>query len=340
MNPNKNSIDPIICKELIHKLCEKLTNYYIFPDIAKKLCIILRKNLEAGEYDDISEGEFLALALTTHMQEVSQDKHLWVRWHEEFLPEDHGTSLLQNPIKVEELKAGAKLKNFGIFKVERLPGNVGYIDIRYFYRTSWGSGETITAAMHLLANTQAVIIDLRKCGGGNPGAVLLVSSYFFQGEPIHLNSLYWREGEVTEQYWTLPHVPGVRMHDQPVYILTGKKTFSAGEEFAYNFQALERATLIGETTLGGAHPGSPYRLQAHFEVFIPNGRAINPITGGNWEGTGVQPDIPLPEEDALDKAYQMALETVIKSLQHAASIPEKKLLEEARDALKRMDTKE
>lgn len=334
MNAKYNHIDSSTVQDIIHALIEKVKTYYVIPNVGDEVCTHLLKNLAAGEYDDITEGEFLVYALTTHMQEVAQDKHLWIRWYEEPLPEDHGTSLLQNPVKVEELKAGAKLKNFGIFKVERLPGNVGYIDIRYFFRPSWGSSETITAAMNFLANTNAVIIDLRKCGGGNPNAVVLVSSYFFEGEPIHLNDLYWREGDITEQYWTLPHIPGQRLPGQPVYILTGKDTFSAGEEFAYNFQALERATVIGETTLGGAHPGSPYRLQAHFEVFIPNGRAINPITQGNWEGTGVQPDIPIPEEDALDKAYQIALETVVENLQQAASIPEKKLLAEAQTALK------
>jgi C-terminal processing protease CtpA/Prc len=308
--------------------------YYVFPELGEEVCARLQKNLEVGEYDDITEGEFLAYALTTYMQEVSQDKHLWVRWHADPLPDDHGTSLLQNPQKVAELKALAKHNNYGIYKVERLSGNVGYIDIRYFYRPSWGSSDTITAGMSFLANTNTVIIDLRQCGGGNPNAVALVSTYFFEGEPIHLNSLYWREGDVTEQYWTLPHVPGVRMPSHPVYILTSKDTFSAGEEFAYNFQALKRATLVGESTLGGAHPGSPYRLDAHFEVFIPNGSAINPITGRNWEGTGVQPDISVPGEDTLDIAYQLALEAVIESIQHPASIPEKKLLEEARAALK------
>jgi C-terminal processing protease CtpA/Prc len=191
--------------------------------------------------------------------------------------------------------------------------------------------------MNLLANMKAIIIDLRKCGGGNPNAVALVSTYFFEGEPIHLNSLYWRDEDITEQYWTLPHVPGGRMPHQPVYILTSKDTFSAGEEFSYNFQALKRATLIGETTLGGAHPGSPYKLQPHFEVFIPKGRAINPITKGNWEGVGVQPDVSVSAEDALETAHKMALEAVIENSQKSASGPEKKLLEEVKTALQALD---
>jgi len=340
MKSEANHIDPSTRKELIHNLSEKVRAKYVYPNVAEKVSAYLQEQLKNKAYDDFAKGRFLAYALTTHMQEVSQDKHLWVRWHADPLPDDHGTSLLQNPQKVAELKALAKQNNFGIYKVERLSGGVGYIDIRYFYRPSWGSGEIITAGMTFLANTNAIIIDLRQCGGGNPSAVALVSTYFFKGEPIHLNSLYWREGDVTEQYWTLPHVPGVRMPSHPVYILIGKDTFSAGEEFAYNFQALKRATLVGEITPGGAHPGSPYRLDAHFEVFIPNGRAINPITGGNWEGVGVQPEISVPGEDALDTAYQLALEAVIKGLQHPASVPEKKLLEEAKAAMKDINADE
>ena len=322
-------------KEIIAALSEKLRAAYVFPDVAEELCAFLLQHLEDGTYDDIHEGEFFAFALTTHLQEVSQDKHLWVRWHPEPLPAHKG-SLLQNAEKIEEFKQRARLDNYGIFKVERLPGNIGFIDIRYFYRTSWGSGETITAAMNFLANTNAVIVDLRQCGGGNPGTVALVCSYFFEGEPIHLNSLHWREDDLTEQYWTLSYVPGKRMAHQPVYVLTSQDTFSAGEEFAYNLQTQRRAKVIGEVTGGGAHPGSPYRLHSHFEAFIPNGRAINPITNENWEGVGVQPDISVPKDQALKTATELALETIIDEIGPAASGPLGKLLDEAKYALAKL----
>ena len=297
-----------------------------------EVCERLHQHLEDGAYDDCTDAELLAYALTTHMQEVSQDKHLWVRYYPDPLP-DHEGSLLQNREKVEELKQKARLDNYGIHKVERLSGNVGYIDIIYFYRTSWGSGDAIASAMSLLANMGAVIIDLRHCTGGHPGTVALVSSYFFGEEPVHLNSLYWREGGITEQYWTLAHLPGERMVNQPVYILTSQDTFSAGEEFTYNLQALQRALVIGEITAGGAHPGSPYRLHPHFEVFIPNGRAINPITNTNWEGSGVQPDITIPGELALEAAYRAVLESMLDRADLPTSGTEQALLEEAQSAL-------
>jgi hypothetical protein len=325
-------IDAATLTGIIQSLSEKLRTHYVFPDVAEEICFRLQKHLEDGEYDDITDGEFLALALTTHMQAVNQDKHLGVKWYPEPLP-DHKGSLLQNPERVDEWRKRARLDNYGVHKVERLAGNVGYIDIRYFYRTSWGSGDTVVAAMNFLANMHAVIVDLRKCGGGNPGTVAMISSYFFDKEPVHLNSMYWREDDLTEQYWTLPYVPGQRLADTPVYVLTSKDTFSGGEEFAYNLQTRQRATLVGETTGGGAHPGSPYRLHPHFEVFIPRGRAINPITNQNWEGSGVHPDISTTQEQALNVAFRLALESIIESIRQPASRPFRLLLEEALAAL-------
>jgi hypothetical protein len=332
MRNDVSKITPDTQKEIIKALSERIMAYYVFPDVAEKICTCIQQNFEEGVYADINESDFFAYALTTHVQKVSQDKHLWVRWHPEPLPEYEG-SLLQSPENIEEFKQRAKVENYGIHKVERLPGNIGIIDIRYFFRTSWGSGETIVAAMNFLANMNAIIVDLRKCTGGNPGAVAMICSYFFDGEPIHLNSLYWRENDVTEQYWTSPYVPGKRITDQPVYILTSKDTFSGGEEFAYNLQTRQRAIIIGEITGGGAHPGSPYRLHPHFEAFIPNGRAINPITNENWEGVGIQPDILVSQEQALRVATEMALEAVITEIGLAISGPLGKLVDEAKTAL-------
>lgn len=324
-------IDTTTLKEIVQGLSEKLRAYYVFPDVAEEICAHLQKRLDDGEYADIAEGEFLAFALTQHMQDVSQDEHLWVRWHPEPLP-DHEGELRHNREWMEEQRAAARLHNYGLHRVERLPGSVGYLDIRKFHRAEWG-GDVAAAAMNLVANAHALIIDLRKCEGGCPGMVALISSYLFGEEPVHLNSLYWREDDVTEQFWTLPHVPGQRFGDKPVYVLTGKDTFSAGEEFAYNLKTRRRATLVGETTGGGAHPGASYRLEAHFEVFIPVGRAINPITQDNWQGSGVVADVSVPQEQALAAAYSLALRAVIESIGRPASRPLSLLLEEAQAAL-------
>jgi len=326
-------IDSTTHTELVRSLSEKLKACYIFPDIAEEICTRLQKHHADGEYADITDGEFLAFALTMHLQEVNHDEHLWVRWHPEPLPDDD-RPLRYNPEWVAERQQEARLGNYGLHKVERLPGNVGYLDIHYFHRPAWG-GDTAVAAMNFLANVNALIIDLRKCTGGYPGMVALISSYLFGEESVHLGSIYWREEDVTQQYWTLPYVPGKRFADKPVYVLTSKTTFSAGEGFAYDMRSRQRATLIGEKTDGGAHPGASYRLHSHFEVFIPVGRAINPISEANWEGSGVTPDVLVPQEQAFKVAYNMALQSVIGGLGEAPSGALKALAEEAQAALKR-----
>jgi C-terminal processing protease CtpA/Prc len=176
------------------------------------------------------------------------------------------------------------------------------------------AGDTAAAAMNFLTNTDALIIDIRANGGGAPSMVALVSSYLFGGEPVHLNDLYFRPEDTTHQWWTLPHVPGKRYQDKPVYVLTSKRTFSAAEEFAYNLKSLKRATIVGETTGGGAHPGGMHRLNEHFLVFVPSGRAINPLTKSNWEGTGVAPDLPVAAAQALKTAHLAALKKVAEGL--------------------------
>jgi uncharacterized protein (TIGR02145 family) len=162
--------------------------------------------------------------------------------------------------------------------------------------------------MNFLSSADALIIDLRDNGGGSPSMIQLITSYFYSPEPVHLNNFYWRPSNENNQTWTLPYVPGKRMPDIDLYILTSSSTFSAAEEFSYNLKTMKRATLIGETTGGGAHPGGMRIATERFMVWIPSGRAINPITKTNWEGTGVEPHIKTTKEEALNTATIMALE--------------------------------
>ena len=335
MDTTQATIDPATHAELVQCLSEKLRANYVFPDIAEEICTRLQEHLDDGDYAGITEGEFLAFALTQHMQEVNGDEHLWARWYPEPLP-DHGGQLRHNEEWVAERRLEAKLDNYGLHKVQRLPGNIGYLEIRFFHRPAWG-GDTAVAAMNFVANASALILDLRGCTGGYPGMIALILSYLFGEEPVHLNSMYWRDDDLTQQYWTLPHVPGRRFDDKPVYVLTSRDTFSGGEEFAYDLQTRQRATVVGEKTDGGAHPGASYRLHPHFEVFIPVGRAINPVTGGNWERTGVVPDVPVPAELALNAAYRLALEAVMAEIGETASGPLGALLREAQQAIETLE---
>ncbi|HYF63913.1 MAG TPA: S41 family peptidase, partial [Herpetosiphonaceae bacterium] len=170
--------------------------------------------------------------------------------------------------------------------------------------------------MRFVGHTFGLILDLRQNTGGASTGVAFLCSYLFPPEPVHLNDIYYREGERVQQYWTLPALPGPRYGPGPVYVLTSRRTFSAGEELAYNLQSLGRATVVGEVTAGGANPVDVYQVHPHFAIRVPTCRAINPITRTNWEGVGVQPDLAVAAGDALDAAYREAL---LKAAAHYAA---------------------
>lgn len=184
------------------------------------------------------------------------------------------------------------------------------LELRQFARPE-AAGELAAAAMNLLANTATLLIDLRRNRGGSPAMVALLASYFFPPKPIHLNTIVWREADWRQEWWTLPDVSGPRYLGKPVYVLMSAETFSAVEEFAYDLQALRRATIVGEITAGGAHPERRFQLSPHFAVYVPRGRAINPITGTNWEGVGVVPDTVTSAADALPAAYRASLQWLL-----------------------------
>lgn len=193
-------------------------------------------------------------------------------------------------------------------RAEILPGGVGYVDFRHFPPRAVAE-EALQTAMTRVAGARALIIDLRRHRGGAPDSVAFVCSHLFGTERVHLNSLHYRGTGRAQEYHTDPTLPGPRFGpDKPVFLLTSSRTFSAGEEFAYNLQTRQRALLVGETTGGGANPGRSHPLPGGFSVFVSNGRAINPVTGTNWEGVGVKPEIPTPAAEAFGVAYEKALE--------------------------------
>jgi hypothetical protein len=294
--------------EVIDGLLQKLKEAYVYPDKAREMEKAIRARQARKEYDDITSARVLTERLTEHLQEVSHDKHLRLVFSHDPLPAPREPS----PAERSRMRAMQSRNNFGFEKVERLEGNIGYLDLRGFMDAEV-AGETAAAAMTFLAHTDALIIDLRKNGGGSPGMVALLCSYLFDGRPRHLNDLAWREagGERVQQWWTLPHVAGKRYVGKDVYVLTSKRTFSAAEEFTYNLQTQKRATVVGETTGGGAHPGGPRRINDHFVVLVPSGRAINPLTKTNWEGSGVKPDVAVPADQALPTAHLAALKKLL-----------------------------
>jgi C-terminal processing protease CtpA/Prc len=309
------TMDAATRKEVIEGLLKNLNEYYVFADVAKKMGQAIRQRLQRGEYEQVTSAAELAKTLTAHLQEVSRDGHLNVRYSRDRIPAEGGRQE-PGPEELERARYQGALRNFGFEKVERLPGNVGYMDVRGFGPGEW-AGDTAVAAMAFLANTDALIIDLRNNGGGGPDIIVLLSSYLFGGEPVHLMDTFWREGDQTIQRWTMPYIPGKRYLNKDVYVLTSNRTISAAESFTYGLQSVKRAIVVGETTRGGAHPGAMRRINDHFAVFLPNGRAINPVTKTNWEGVGVKPDINVSAEQALKTAHLTAISKLVESTKDA-----------------------
>ncbi|HVF24170.1 MAG TPA: S41 family peptidase [Pyrinomonadaceae bacterium] len=306
------AIDAATRTQVIDGVLKRLNDSYVFPEVAKKMEQSIRERVGKKEYDQITSAKELATKLTSDLQAVSNDKHLRVRYSNRPIPE-RGPQREPTAADREERKRELAWMNHGFSKVERLPGNIGYLEFFNFMDEELGA-DTVAAAMNFINGTDALIIDMRNNGGGNPGMVALVCSYLFGPEPVHLNDLYWREGNRTDEFWTKKEVAGKRYVNKDVYVLTSKRTFSGAEEFSYNLKNLKRATIVGETTGGGAHPGGGFRITEHFGMFVPTGRAISPITKTNWEGTGVTPDVAVPAEQALLTARVMALKKSLTTL--------------------------
>jgi len=309
-------------REIVAKAMELLRANYVFPDQAERAAAAIEARLEAGEYDDLDEITLTSL-VTEHLQELTGDRHLRMGLGGPGPgpgpgrepgpgrgPRQEPDREPDKPPAREKMRRMGRLDNFGIRRVERLDGNVGYIDLRRM-AVAANAGPAITAAMELVAGTYALLIDMRHNGGGAPDGVVFWCSYLFGEEPTHLNDIFRADTGETRQFWALPYVPGTRYPDQPVFLLTSARTFSGGEDLCYTLQALGRAEVVGETTGGGAHPTRPFPVSAAVHIAVPFARSVNPVTGTNWQGTGVVPDVAVAAEQAYDVAYARALERVL-----------------------------
>ena len=294
-------IDAPTRKRVIDGSIAMLDELYVFPEVAKKMGMAVRARAKRGEYDSVTDGNAFAKLLTSHFQDVSHDKHLFVSFSPIQLPEDSSSP---SPDAMARYREAMRDANCAFEKVEHLSGNVGYVKFNGFADPEV-CGATAIAAMNFLANVDAIIFDLRQNGGGDPKMVALISTYLF-ATPTHLNDLWTRKGDETQQFWTLPYVPGKRLPTVPVFVLTSHRTFSGGEEFTNNLKVLKRATIVGEVTGGGAHPVTGHRIDDRFTIGVPFARAINPTTKTNWEGVGVEPDVKVPAADALSTAQDLA----------------------------------
>lgn len=304
--------EPMSASEIVTIALQTLRTSYVFPERAELAAAAVEARLAAGEYDGLDE-KALAERLTEHLYEVCEDKHLRIR----ALPPRAARRRAPapdaaGPARPEPGRPGHP-GNYGIHRVERLAGNVGYLDLHGVAHPDDEAGEAIAAAMRLVSGTQALIIDLRSNHGGSPHGVAFWCSFLFPGADTHLTDIFFAESGETRQFWTLAYVPGPRYLDRPVYVLTSHETFSGGEDLCYSLQAQGRAEVIGETTGGGAHPTRPIPISPTMVIGVPFARSINTITGTNWQGTGVVPDVAVPADEAYDVAYGKALRYVLSS---------------------------
>lgn len=308
--PPNVEVDQAARLEVIDALVAKLNAYYVFPDKAKQVEVVLRQYQREGRYDGITDGKQLAKQLLDDVEGVVHDKHVLVDASARPIPPDDAMPPPpQTRAEWEKQVPPAVLErvlasNLGVEKVEHLSPNIGYLQISSF-GPAFLVSDKFAAAMNELADTDGLIIDLRNNGGGGGDSVALLISYLVDGR-TRLNDSWERATGITMQYWTQDKLDGKRYGGKkPVLILAGPNTKSAAESFAYQLQALKRATVIGERTWGGANASRPYRLSEHFVAFIPSKRSISPITHTDWEGAGVIPDVAAKVDDALSAAKDL-----------------------------------
>jgi hypothetical protein len=316
----KGKLAPEIRDAVVTDIVRIAKEKYVLPEVGEKTAQAIKTKLEQGEYENIADANELADTLTADLRKVSADRHWQVSYDAQTISalyanaenEAVGTEIDEGALA--QLKEDIRRANFGIEKVEHLQGNIGYVDLHQFAWIGFpGAGESVVAAMQLVAHCDALIFDVRQNHGGEVETLQLYVSYFVEPEPKQYDAFHYRPTDETQQFWTMPYVPGKRLTDVPIYILTSGITGSGGEAFAYILKNMRQAIVVGETTLGAAHTTDLEVVQGNFQVEYPSGRSISPFTNSDWEGTGVVPDITVPREKALMTAHLHALEQLIET---------------------------
>lgn len=291
-------------RAVVLNAADLIENRYVIEDTARRLAEQLRRDATADRWRAESDPQSFAKAFTAHLRSASGDGHLGLSYSAAPLPED--VEAAERSYSAEEMERwyGQQI-NYGFEQVRRFDGNIGYLDLRVFAPTAT-AGDVAAAVMTVLAQSASLIIDLRENAGGHGDMAHLLAAYLLAGSKP-MSGSYDRPSDTREWALTPAWVPGRRYGvRRPVYVLISKRTFSAAEGFAYDLQALRRVIVVGERSGGGAHPFKYRRVHPHFVLSLAEGRSINPITGGNWQGTGVIPDVEVPADRALETALTLA----------------------------------
>jgi hypothetical protein len=307
-------IDAATRAAIVDSITAAIDSIYVLEEPARRIVAGLRQNLANGDYDDLADPVELADRLYRDAQAINHDGHFRIA---ALLPLDPAVAEAQqdeDPADVERRRKLNRAGNYGFKKAEILPGGIGYLRFDQFSRGDEAMAAA-AAAMNFMANSNALILDLRYNGGGSASMIRFLCGYLFE-ENAHLINWDIRAENITVQSYSADYVPGKRIAEQPVYILTSNRTFSAAEEFTFDLKNLERAIVVGDTTGGGGHTVASYTFD--FDGFrvgirIPYGRAYNPENNEGWEGVGVMPHIAVPAEQALDAARSDALSKLIEA---------------------------
>jgi hypothetical protein len=306
LDANGAAIDATRRAAVIERAMELFMANYVFLDRAERAVAGVRERANRGEYNSVTSPARLAELLGRHLAEATGDRHVQMKFGAERAV-DPLASEVETIAELAQRRRDAEAEAFGIGEPRVLDGNIGYIEFKRFFRAEL-AGDALAAAMRKLAETDALIVDLRESHGGDPVMVVLAASWFFDGRPRHWNDIIRRFNGTTTQFWTAAWLPGPRYVDKPIYILTAQRTFSAPESFAYELQQTRRAKIVGEATGGGAHSGAWFPVDDRFSLFIPLSRYVSAVSGGDWEGTGVKPDVVCSAAEALECAHRLALE--------------------------------
>jgi hypothetical protein len=311
-------LTPAIKAEVVDSLSSILIKKYIYLDTAVKMSTRIKGRLKSGAYGIITNPDDFARILNTDLQNVYNDLHMRIYYDAGFEKALQTKSYMESVTRRMNFLQVAKQKNYGFPDVRILDGNIGYISITQFYDPNEQSIEVVKNVFNFLKNANSLIIDVRENPGGEPDMVKYICSYFFK-EKTHLNDYYDRHTS-TNQYFTTPTASSATFALMPVYILVNNHTYSAAEEFAYDLQSLHRATIIGQTTGGAAHWVSSNSISNGFIGNIPFRKAINPVTGKNWEKTGVRPNVNSGEKNTLNDALAIAYDYQVSTSKDSAII--------------------
>lgn len=291
-------------QQLIERIGKEMREKYVFPEIGSRLADALEQKQRQGGYNQASDPDAFARTVTADLRDIGHDKHLRLGYNDQAA----AVSRPSGPPRPVDAP-------------ERLPGNIGSIRVHGFPGPEEFS-EPFARAMKELAGTDAMIVDLRDNGGGSPQSVMLAAGYFISKRTL-VARIYSRLDDSTTEMWTTV-VPGPH-YQKPLYILTNHRTFSAAEAMAYHLKALGRAIIVGETSGGGAHRIMPVNVGNGFVLAVAITRPTNVVTGGDWEGVGVIPDIPAPADFASEMAQIAALKKLPESAERTALIKKRAL---------------